>query len=96
MGTVAVSIQGVASVFTGTDNPIALVDWFSSFLRTLEKFNGVVDKIVTVSIILCPAIQPMIFRLSSNCLDSPLRASSVDYSLLLFKVWPLRFTGYTI
>ena len=61
MSFVAGPIRSAASA---VDNPIALVDWFSSFLKTLEKFNGVVDKIATVSITLCPAIQSTIIQLS--------------------------------
>jgi len=81
MSTVAAPIQSVASAVSGTDNPIALVDWISSFLKTLEKFNGVVDEIATVSITLYPASLSMPIR----CLDSSLRASSVDYPLFCFQ-----------
>ena len=83
MGTVAVPIQSAASVLNGTNNPIALIDWIFSFLKTLEKFNGVVDKIATVriSIALCSASLSMLVR----CLDSSLRTSSVDYPLVRFQ-----------
>ena len=54
MNTVAAHIQSVVSAVRGADNPIGLVDLISSFLQTLEKFNGIVDKIATVSITLCP------------------------------------------
>ena len=46
--------QSMASAVSGTD-PINLIDWISSFLKTLEKFNTVADKIATVSVTLCPA-----------------------------------------
>jgi len=80
MRTVAAPIQSVASALNGTDNPIALVDWISSFLKALEKFNGVVDKIATVSTYALRAC-----RWSFYCLDSSLRASSVDYPLFYFQ-----------
>jgi len=76
MGTVAASIQSVASALSGTDNPVALFDWFFSFLKTLEKFNGVVDKIATVSITLHLASQSMIFRLSRFILTRKQRGLS--------------------
>jgi len=60
VNTVTVPIQSVASALSGTDNPIPLVNWISSFLKTLEKFNGVVDKIATVSFTLCPESPPML------------------------------------
>ena len=75
MSTVATPIQNVASAVGGTDNPIALVDWISSFLETLEKFNAVVDKIATVSTSLCPASPLILIRYQ----DSSLRTSSMDY-----------------
>jgi len=81
MSIVAVPIQSTASAVSSTDNPIYLVNWISSFLKTLEKFNAVVDKIATVSISLCPASPPMLIR----CLDSSLRASSMDYPLFRFQ-----------
>ena len=81
MSAVSAPIQRAASALSGTDNPIALVDWISSFLKTLEKFNDVVDKIATVSITLSPASPSMLIR----CLDSSLRASSVDYPLFCFQ-----------
>ena len=71
-------IESAASVFSSTDNPIPLVDWIDSFLKTLEQFNGIVDKIVTVRIIPCPASPSMLTR----CLDSSLHTSSVDYPLI--------------
>ena len=87
MRTITVSIQSVASVLSGTDNPTALVDWISSFLRTLEKFNGVVGKIATVriSITLCSASPAMLIR----CLDPSLRTSSVDHPLVRFEGLPV-------
>ena len=81
MSTVTGSIQSAASALNDTSNPIDLIDWMSSFLETLEKFNGVVDKIATVSITLCPVGPSMLTR----CLDSPLRASSVDYPRSCFQ-----------
>jgi len=68
----------MAPMLSGTDNPIPLVDWISSFLKTLEKFHAAVDKIATVSITLWPA---NLSRMLIRCLDSSLRASSVDYPL---------------
>ena len=50
MNTIAAPTQSVASALD--TNPIALVDWISSFLTALEKFNAVADKIATVSITL--------------------------------------------
>ena len=81
MSTVGGSIQSAASAVGDTNNPIDLVDWMSSFLETLENFNGVVDKVATVSITLCPVSPSMLIR----CLDSSLRASSVDYPLFCFQ-----------
>ena len=81
MSTVTGSIQSAASAVGDTNNPIDLVDWMSSFLKTLENFNGVVDKIATVGITLCPVSPSMLIR----CLDSSLRASSVDYPLFCFQ-----------
>lgn len=54
MSTLAGPVHSTAFVVSGTDNPIPLVDWISSFVQTLGKFNGVVDKIATVSITLFP------------------------------------------
>jgi len=65
----------------GISNLISLVDSISSFLKTLEKFNGVVDRIATVSITLCLASPSMLIR----CLDSFLCASSVDYPPFCFQ-----------
>jgi len=73
----AAPIQSVASAVSGTDNPISLVDWISSFIQTLEKFN-VGNKIATVSITLCPACPP---RMLIQSLESSLRARSVDCPL---------------
>ena len=81
MGAIAAPLQSVASAVTGTIDLIALGDWFSSFLKTLEKFNDVVDNIATVNITLCLASPSMLIR----CLDSSLRASSVDYPLFCFQ-----------
>ena len=78
---VAGPVQTAPSVVSGTDNPIDLVDWISSFIQTLEKFNNVVDKIATVGIIPSPASPLMLIQ----CLDSSLRASSVDYPLFRFQ-----------
>ena len=49
MSIIAAPVQSMASAVSGTD-PINLIDWISSFLKTLERFNAVVDKIATVSI----------------------------------------------
>jgi len=81
MRTVAGSIQSVVSSVGDTDNPISLFDGISSFLETLKKFNGVVDQIATVGITLCPVSPSMLIR----CLDSSLRASSMDYPLFCFQ-----------
>ena len=81
MSTIAAPIQTVASSLSGTDNPIVLVDWISSFIKTLEKFNGVVDKISTARITLFPASLSMLIQ----CLDSSLRTSSVGYPLIRFQ-----------
>ena len=54
MSTVAAPIQSMASAVSGTDNPASLADWISSVIQTLEKLNGIVDKLATVSIFLCP------------------------------------------
>jgi len=79
--TLGRSSESAASALSGTDNPMDLVDWFSSFIRTLEKFNNVVDKIATVSITLCPATPSVLIQ----CLDSSLRASSMAYPLVCFQ-----------
>ena len=77
MSIVVAPVQSTASAVSGTDN---LVNWISSFLQTLEKFNAVADKIATVSIMLYPASPSMLIQ----CLDSSLRASSMDYPLFCF------------
>ena len=82
MSTVAAPVQSTASAVSSTDSPISLVDWISSFLKTLEKFNAVVGKIAMVGIMLCP-ISPA--RMLIQCLDSSLHASSVDYPLFCFQ-----------
>ena len=74
------AIQTTASAVSATDNPIPLVDWISSFLKTLEKFNYVADKIATVSISLSASTWIIIRRL-----DSSLRASGVDHPLFGFQ-----------
>jgi len=66
MSTVATPVQIAASTVSDTDSPISLVDWISSFLKTLEKFDGIVDKIATVSITLYPASLSILFQ----CLGS--------------------------
>ena len=82
MSTVAAPIQTVASALSGTDNPIALVDWISSLLKSLKKFHATVDQIATVSITLWTASpSPVLIR----CLDSSLRACSVDYLVSYFQ-----------
>ena len=48
MRGIAAPVQSAASAINDTDNPIALVDFISSFLKTLSSFNSVVDKIATV------------------------------------------------
>jgi hypothetical protein len=82
MSAVPAPVQSTASVISGTDNLIAVVDWIASFLKTLKKFNDVVDQIATVSIPLCH-ISPS--RMLIRSLDSSLRASSVDYPLFCFQ-----------
>ena len=63
MSLVSASVESTASAVSSTDNPIALIDWMSSFLKIL--FNGVVDQISTVSVTLHPTslsrmlIQPL-------------------------------------
>ena len=92
MSTVTGSIQSAASAVNDTSNPIDLIDWISSFLKTLEKFNNVVDKIATVSSALWPPSLSMLIR----CLDSPLRASSVDYPRFCFQGLAIALAGHTI
>ena len=93
MSTVATPIQSVASALSGMDNPIALVDWISSFLKTLEKFHAVVDKIATVSIILSPA--SCLGYLSEFEIHPYVQGAWTILSSVS-KVWPLRFAGRTI
>ena len=81
MSTVVAPLQSMASVVNDTGDPISLVDGISSFLQTLEKFNGIVDKIATVSITLRLVRPSMPIR----CLDSSLCTSSVDYPLVRFQ-----------
>jgi len=47
MSMITSPVQSPASAVSGTD-PISLIDWISSFLKTLEKFNAVADKIAMV------------------------------------------------
>ena len=82
MSIVAVPVQSTTFAINSTDNPIGVIDWISSFLMTLKKFNGVVDQIATVSITLCPACPSQILIRS---LGSSLRASSLDYPLFYFQ-----------
>ena len=79
MSAVAAPLQSTASGVSGTNNPIGLVDWISSFLKTLKQFNGVVDNIATVSIAMLASPSMLI-----QYTDSSLRASSVDYPLFCF------------
>ena len=65
MSFVVAPVQNTASAVSSTDNPIALIDWISSFVKTLEEFNGVVDHIATVSTTLYPA-NP--YRIPIGCL----------------------------
>ena len=67
MSIVAAPVQSMASAVSGTD-PINLIDWISSFLKTLEKFNTVADKIATVSVTLCPADAAYIHSMSRSIL----------------------------
>ena len=80
MGSVAAPLQSMASAVSGTDNPISLVDWISSLLKTLKKFNGVVDKMATVSNSMLASPSMLI-----QYLDSSLRPSSMDYPLIYFQ-----------
>ena len=48
MKVIAAPVRSAASAINDADNPIALVDFISSFLKTLRSFNSVVDKIATV------------------------------------------------
>jgi len=48
MRIIAAPVQSAASAINDADNPIALLDFISSFLKTLSSFNSVVDKIATV------------------------------------------------
>ena len=82
MSTYTAPAKSVASAVSSIDNPISLVDQISSFVQTLEKFNNAVDKMATVSITLCPSSPS---RMPTQCLDSSLRASSVDYPLICFQ-----------
>ena len=53
MRVLATPVQNAASAITYADNPIPLVDFISSFLKTLSSFKSVVDKIATVRVLLC-------------------------------------------
>jgi hypothetical protein len=48
MRVIAAPVQSAASAIGDADNPIPLVDFISSFLKTLSSFNSIVDKIATV------------------------------------------------
>ena len=48
MRVIATPVQSAASAISIADNPIPLVDFISSFLKTLNSFKSVVDKIATV------------------------------------------------
>lgn len=48
MRIVAMPVQGVVSAVNNANNPIDLVDWISSFLKMLSKFNSIVGEIATV------------------------------------------------
>ena len=80
MSTVAVPAQSMTLV-DGTDNPISLMDWMSSFLKALKTFNDMVDKIATVNITLFPAGLSTLIQWPG----SSLRASSMDYPLFRFQ-----------
>ena len=45
----APGVQSAALAISGTD-PISLMNWIASFLKTLEKFNVIADQIATVSV----------------------------------------------
>ena len=70
MSIVGAPVQSTASAVSGTE-PNSLVDWISSFLKTLKQFNDIVDKIATASIILYPA--------------SPVNAHPMSRSILMCK-----------
>ena len=48
MRVIAAPVQSAVSAISNADNPIPLVDFISSFLKTLNSFKSVVDKIATV------------------------------------------------
>jgi hypothetical protein len=48
MSVIGTPVQSAASAINNADNPIPLVEFISSFLKTLSSFNSVVDKIATV------------------------------------------------
>ena len=65
MSFVVAPVRNTAFAVSSADNPIALVDWISSFVKTLEDFNGAVDHIATVSTTLYTA-NP--YRIPIRCL----------------------------
>ena len=82
MSLVSASVESMASAVSSTNNRITLIDWMSPFLTTLEKFNGVVDQISTVSVTLRPT---SLSRMLIQPLDSSLRGSIVDYPLFCYQ-----------
>ena len=79
--SLASRVRSGASAISSTDDPIALVNWVSAFLTTLEKFDAIGDEIAKASITLCPVSLSTLTR----CLGSSLHASSMDYPLFCFQ-----------
>jgi hypothetical protein len=53
MTTIYNPVQDAAAKIDKAENPIKSLDALSSTLKSLEKFNSVVDKIATVRNVLC-------------------------------------------
>lgn len=81
MTVIAAPVQGGAAAMSNADKTMDLLDFKSSFLKTLSKFNSLVDKIAAVWY-LC--IRSKSCELMSR-LDQPVRTSSMGRSLFCFR-----------
>jgi len=82
METISGPVQRVASTINDADNPINVMDSFSSDLKSLENFNSVVEKLATVRY---HAMQ----YYKGEPPDPPLCASSVNRSQFCLQGSPI-------
>ena len=91
VGFVGAPVQSMTSAVSGADGLIVAVDWMSSFLKTLEKFNAVADNIAMVSIMLCLRVRLSSFHVQVH----PYAQAALTILSSFSKVWSLRSAGLT-